>query len=627
LEARKLSLLVLSAALVGALAYWLRPPHESTTEARRDAQPSPPTPNPLSAEQPAAAAAASVRAPAVEPLAATPQMQQPALRYRLVDDRTGEPAAHFEVTLEPGAVAVTSDAKGELVFANVPSNGAELVLTENQRNLPARLAPRAAPVEQLVARVKLPARADPSEVLDVRIPVGPTYRLALALPNGLELRQLSFELVCDDPSQRFDLATTKLRDPAQPWLRFHPTARLLRGAAPWRVQAHSADGLWLASAPVPSNVGVQREVVALAFEARARLVGTVRDSSGAPLEGDYVRIEREGAQVSDPANYPLLGHVGDGGEYQIPCATPGAYSVRLEREGYLPFQGAVTLPASQSTHFDIVLDKPAAAESGRILVRIESSSGTFAGPLYPYLRLADQKTAARRGELRWNDENGRRVGSIVYDDVPFGEYDAGLQASGFVVLEPRVQRVRPGEPEISFRVRDDVWLLAPLEVRAFDESGAPLEDYHAALTVVESWGDATDRATEDQGRARFAAAPVGVRGRLKVTRTGWQPSWSEVELDAAQRELRVTLKPGWGIEVNVRGSDGAALEGARVYFDDELAGATDVKGELFVARAATPQRARVEYRDWKPTANSRLDAEGRFRNFEPWLVVELAPAQ
>ncbi|MCC7012059.1 MAG: carboxypeptidase regulatory-like domain-containing protein [Planctomycetes bacterium] len=627
---RTVRLVLTVLASVGVLAlWWLRfERSESASAAQPESSAGPEAPR--SGET--GLAASSPRSTAErEPVSSEPRATNtPATsprRVRLLDDATGEPVPHFGFTLRPGDLAASTDAAGWAELALRDDAACTLELSENTSGVPDRVLNWTGMARELATTVELPPASADHPSTELRIPVGPTYRLSISVPPEHALSELLIELCCADPSQRFDLASTALREPASPWVRFRASARAMRGAAPWQLQARTRDGLWFGSAEVESNVGIRREPVVLALESRARLHGYVRDALGAALSGGYVRIERDGASFSDASNTPLLGRVGDAGEYEIPCAVPGEYSVRFERDGFLPFRARVSLPAGRTTELDLALEKPPPSEVGRVLARIESSSGRFERAVYPYLRPAGTKSGSRRAEVVWTDEAGLRVGTLSFEDVPLGEYDLGIQVPGFVQVEPREQLVSVGGPTALFRIHDDVWKLLPLEIEAVDANDAALDEFRAQLSVQGAWGEVFDRVKSDHGRARFEAAPAGVRARLKVSKDGWQPLWLDVDLDAAQRNLRVALRPGWGIEVSVRGRDGAPLAGARVYFDDEFFGETDASGALNVAREQTPERARVEYSDWKPTANSRLDAEGRFRAFEPWLTVELAPPQ
>ena len=54
----------------------------------------------------------------------------------------------------------------------------------------------------------------------------------------------------------FDVAFAPLREDANTWVRFRPTACLIRGAPEWRLSLESDDGLWSGSALVANCIGI-----------------------------------------------------------------------------------------------------------------------------------------------------------------------------------------------------------------------------------------------------------------------------------------------------------------------------------------------------------------------------------
>lgn len=539
---------------------------------------------------------------------------------RLIDDRTGEAVPYFDTVVEPGEQALTSDPAGVLRFDAEPDAELRLALAENTRDAPDRIQTRVDAAQATPSIVT--ARAN-SELTDVRVPVGPTYRLELLMPPGCDTADLLITLRSADPSQMFDVAYASVRAPAAPWVRFRPTACLMAGGPSWRLAAETRDGLWYGAALVSSNIGVFPELVSLELEPRAALEGTVRDERGAVIGEGLVRIERAGASFSDFSNRPLFGRVGERGTYRIPCVLPGEYTVRFQRETYVPHEERVTLAAGETRTLDLALRRLPARELGRIEGRIVSDSGTFEDALYPFLRPRDSAQSPRNGRVSWSVVEGRKVGSFAFDEVPLGDYVVGLTGPGFRQLEPSELPAHPGDPTLEFRVRDGGERVA-FELTAVDEGGTPLTKFFLRLSNDAPGGELVDRTLGRDGRATIEGAPLG-RCRYLVRADGRQPVWGEVELTRESRALRVALLPGWGTEVFVRSSDGAPIAGAKVYFDGELLGESDERGELRVALPKAPELARVEHLDWKLSPKSGLSETGRFRTFEPFLNVILEP--
>jgi hypothetical protein len=116
------------------------------------------------------------------------------------------------------------------------------------------------------------------EPVSLRIPVGPTYRLALTVPPGHALGALEATLRSADPRRAFDTARARVREGTSPWLRFRPAANFVAGGPPWKLEVQTPDGLWSAAAEVDERAGIAHKTVALAFDARAR---ACRESSSA----------------------------------------------------------------------------------------------------------------------------------------------------------------------------------------------------------------------------------------------------------------------------------------------------------------------------------------------------------
>lgn len=569
---------------------------------------------------------ASRRTPEEEPAARDDGASAPPSSkrsVRLIDDLTGEPVPHFAVRLQPGATDHSSDAEGRFEW-ELPAEMAELSLefVENTSGTPDRIQTR----REAAAAIATGARIDPvaleREPFDVRVPVGPTYRLDAALPPGYDASEVFATLRSSDPTQMFDVASANVRDPSALWVRFRATARVMSGGPTWRLALETRDGLWYGAALVANNVGIASEPVRIEFEARARLEGRVIDELGGAVEEGLVRIEREGASFSNPDNRPLFGLVGAGGTFRLNVVPPGDYTVFFDRKRYRDFRAKITLERSQTRVLDITLEKLPASELGRIEGRVESDSGQFHETLYTYLRPVDSNVAPSSGRVEWSVIEGRHVGRFEFDQVELGEYVVRVSGSGLRPMEPVERSVRPGDAPHLFRVRDG-GERGSVMFTVVDAGGAPLPKFTATLALDRAEGELVGRATGKDGQATIEGAPLDMRCRYKVSAADHQPVWGEHVVAREANTLRVTLQPGWGTEVFVRGTDGSPVTGARIYFDGELAGESDARGELRVALPREPQLARVEHFDWTLSPQSGLSPEGRFRVHEPFLNIVL----
>jgi hypothetical protein len=115
---------------------------------------------------------------------------------RLVDDSTGEPVPGFDVELALGDEERTLGSDGDgLVRFEAPADAGEISfeLAENLRGPPDRIQTRTDALRTIPSRVSFVPGAPDAAPVDVRIPVGPTYRLSIS-PAGFEAASLRVSL-------------------------------------------------------------------------------------------------------------------------------------------------------------------------------------------------------------------------------------------------------------------------------------------------------------------------------------------------------------------------------------------------------------------------------------------------
>ena len=547
-------------------------------------------------------------------------------RVRLLDERTGEPVPEFRLALlgeGSGTTDLVSDPRGEFEF-ELPSGaearfdlvenlgGNDLIQTRRDQVIPVRVA------------LPLPNQAEAggglAKDLELRIPVGPTYRLRLEPPPGHGFEELSASLRASDPRRAFDVARAVVRAGAEPWLRFRPGANFMAGGPPWKLEVVTADGLWSAVAQLEQLGGVARDPVVLTFEPRARLFGRLRSEDGAIVGGQWVRLEREGASFDNPANRPLMVHADSQGGFEFRALAPGPWKLRVEVEEFEAWRQELTLAAQEARELDPTLRRLAPAQLARLEGSIESSTGRYSDAVYVSIFPMDGR-GGRGVDVTWTEVDGRRTGRFVVEDLKVGRYTVVGRVPGLLRVEPRRIEVEAGGPPVRFSVLDDVETVAwHVRARAGDRE---LEKFRVTL---EADGLETT-STASQGLAVIELIPRGQRCEFTLRADGFAPSFGEVEPDGAtspEDPARIELRPGWGTEVTVVDESGLPLAGARIHFDGQFAAESDGRGRARVTLDREPATVRVEYQDWVLAPGTTIAPDtGRFRTWEPWLKVIL----
>jgi len=541
---------------------------------------------------------------------------------RLVDERTDEPVPFFALEIVDARherVPATTDAEGRVELADAIDT--TLYFAENLRAID-RIQTRRDCLPTLVQSVELAAAEFGQGVRDVRAPVGPTYRLRVAPPAGLALADLTATLRPADPRQAFDSAFADVRDGAPPWVRFRASARCLGGGPPWRLELATRDGLWYGAAEVPSNEGVQREVVAIEFAPRARLFGTVLDDAG-DVQGGFVRIEREGASFASADNRPLFGLLAEDGKYAIRCAPAGRYTARFHAENHRDFEREIDLAEGEARELAIVVARIPRNELVQLEGSVESTTGSFRGSLDAYLTPDAQDLSPRRAQVSWGVVGGRWVGAFAFEVPPVG-YSVRINGADLIAVEPQEQHWSAGSPALHFVVRD-AQAVGRLEFRAVDPRGAALLDFSVQLTARGEVASRSTQAAAVDGVARVESLPLARPIEYRAFAAGRRSAWGECTLtDDAAKAVVVELAQGWSCEVQVTDDAAGALAGVRVSFDDKLAGVTDEHGVLRASLAQTPTSARFELDGWTAVdASDYSAATGRFRSWLPWLTLSM----
>jgi RNA polymerase sigma factor (sigma-70 family) len=552
-----------------------------------------------------------------------PAPAPPRPRVRLVDELTAEAVPEFELALvgeDPATARVVSDASGEFELDVRPGDRVRLDLVENLGGNDLIQTTRDR-VDRVRVELDAPAPATTAP-LELRIPVGPTYRLALTPPPGHSLAELEASLRSADPRQAFDVARARVREGALPWLRFRPAANFVAAGPPWKLEVQTDDGLWCATASVDERSGIAQRTVALTFESRARLTGKLLGPDGAAIAREYVRLEREGASFDDPKNRPQMQATRADGGFDYRALSPGKWTLSAAIAGYEEWRSELTLGELESRAVEVRLAAAAPGAFARIEGVIESTTGAYDDAVYVSLYPA-AGGAGQGAKVAWSEVDGRRQGRFVAEGLKPGKYRVSARVPGLLSVEPRVAEVEAGGEIARFVVRDDVQSVA-WHARAFAGESA-LPEFRVTLEA----DGLVVSASAAQGLAVVEHIPSGTLCEYTVRADGFAPRYGELAIDgttSAESAARFELQPGWGTAVTVVDRDGGPIARARIYFDDQFAAETDDRGRARVVLDHEPQTVRVEHLDWRLAPGTSIAPEtGRFRTWEPFLRVVLEP--
>jgi TonB-dependent receptor len=172
--------------------------------------------------------------------------------------------------------------------------------------------------------------------------------------------------------------------------------------------------------------------------AKATLAGTVKDASGAVLQGARITLEPAAGLASTDGQ----------GEYLISNLAPGAYKVTVTFTGFAPFTSSVTLTAGQTAHLDAALKVAPNTQNVEV----------FAGRLYGDAEAINRTIAA---------ENILQVlPSEVITSLPNANIADALGRMPSVTIERdegegKYVQIRGTEPRLSNTMVDGVTIPSP----------------------------------------------------------------------------------------------------------------------------------------------------------------------
>ncbi len=405
------------------------------------------------------------------------------LRLQLLDRLTGEPLPEYILELRDGdgwSETVRSDAEGRLTTEVLfPAGTIELWSTEEERGV--GLA------EDELGRVDFsPAGAAPP-LLSVSIESGPTYKLELSLPEGLEPARLSAYIESADwvdqvepefdPGQSLRLGTTT-------WVRFPEDMSWKQDP---RLLLLGPGGRWRGLATIDASPGRHLTPVHVRVDRQAQLLGTVVDARGATVPRAEVELTANGEGGELLSRWA---RTNGRGNFSLEGLTPGTYSLSLRHftAGALTKQIEVRGSSDERERFQL---EPFLA-AGELTGVVRSTSGEFSGNAQVVLRpraSADGEFLPRRAQrLSWTLEGSEQVARFHFSQVAHAEYEVSVLAPWSPYrVEPDELLVTPPDQSLELTIRDEVEVYSLTFLPLDADTGRWLSETH--LQVRDAAGE------------------------------------------------------------------------------------------------------------------------------------------
>jgi hypothetical protein len=536
--------------------------------------------------------------PRVRAAALTPDPPDAPFIGRLIDAETGEPVPWYELELEDEhlqTVRVVSDTEGRFTAGGARTSGPlrlELVDVEGQP------PPSSHPGRPVLEPHDGEPRDGSEPLADVRIRIGPTYFVEVALPAPLTPADLRVRLFLDPPEHGAERnnpvrGETLLRpgrgySPLAPlapvaWARFSEPSALTRSA--W-LELATTDGLWAGGARTSPGPGVHREPVRVELRPRCAVRGRFA-FTGTPA----AETRRSGAlallRVDAEADGPLWSRTEGDGRFRIAGLAPGTYRLEVRDE---EVRAEPVTFALRSGERDLgELSWTPIPLAGSVRLRIESALEL---PIDVQLvRRFDPPCHPPWHSDSWEPAPGGGFASVFeWEELYAGEYDVVVHTHDLGEWHVALGTLEPPVDDLVLRLPAPPPALA-LEV-VDDETGAPLEEWTVLVRGERDWEELDSPrslpfAVWDADIA-FAVCSPGYRARVASPAAAAGHA-SEVSVDAR-------LARGWShLFLARQRARGTPLEGVEVRLDGVPAGRTDARGELWVHAAAPAQMLEVAH--------------------------------
>ena len=509
-------------------------------------------------------------------------------RERLVTDAGGRFAG--EVSFEAGKLVIrTEDAPG----GDIPFGGHEKLFHEHDGS---------------------------GEEVELRLALGPTFRLELEKPEGFALADLQGHLVESYAADHLDEwrrnnGTPLRSEGGATWIRFPADAVRFLGERPgWHLMVNHRERLWRGSAPVPSLKGVQPEPVRIALEPCGALEGALTGTDGAPAGEVHLHLHRPGTETA------VWNQAAADGSYAFDYVPAGTWDLSLSSPRHLERVVQVEVAAGETTRRDVQLESVPVA--GPVRGRLLSQVGEMPRDVYLMLRSrSDPQRYFHIEPQAVSEDLGQVVATFAFEDVPPGDYVLKIDSFDDMEWSPEEVEVTPPAYDVEFLRLDDV-ALVDLGFRVYDAvTGEEIPRF--SLRTRRFSGMFGEEALS--GSWPLPRSPEGRALEWRIEAPGYAPAYGDLSaFDRAgeggprpRRFAEVRLRPGWGARFEVvSGAEG--LEGARILLDGTLAGLTDAEGRLDVRRSSRPGRVEVQLEGYAAWGGAVNPETGELTG-EPWL--------
>ena len=582
-----------------------------------------------------ATAPARVPVREVVALAAPESILRAAWSARLVDARTKEPLPEFQFGLRQGELSedLETDSDGRVV-SKIKLVAGELQLTfVDHPEVPRRVV---LDKGRGVARIEEDSQSsfDPQlETEDVvPVEVGPTYHIDFSEP-AQDLEELTATILTDDDgwtNYLRQIQSAPLRGVAAPWVRFAGLATgILPKRGPWTLEVTSEDGLWLGRTDVDSIEGVYPVPVPMRLEAHGRVDGVVTNSLGAPIVAAAVQLAL--LDESEDRRLPF-GNTRDDGAFSLEWVLPGRYALTVTDPGHVAFRTEIDVRRLEPVPVDVVLES--LPDGGAIRGKLSSRTGTYETPVLVRLRASGSDRPQMHGEVKWSEQNGRRVGTFAFEKVPQGEYELSIHSfMDKFAWTPPTMTVRPPIEGLEFICQDDV-ATRNIAFKVLDsETGEPIDQYFKLLSSTNA-GSMSGLGGLSSSAIHLVGVPAEGRLDWAIAADGFATFFGDETYFEGEHSYvdpsggvlaEVRLDRGWSQRVRVLNSETREpIAGVEVVIDGESVATTDENGEAHLKRDAAPASTELRHAAWKPADPEKADPFG-FGAYRLWHQVLLSP--
>jgi hypothetical protein len=489
--------------------------------------------------------------------------------------------------------------------------------------------------------------ASPSEDIEIKVAIGPTYRLDVALPGEMSVDDFyaTFPLpssglrglhrpVAGDPSSPMALLYGRVTTPnaleqeaplrkGEPvWARFPEPVLTIQEVAgnegDQRLHVRSRDGHWSGSAPVSSIVGIYAEVVPISLEARGAVEGTVLEAGGNAVPTAWIQL------VTAPASLSPIEEVGADakGRFEFKWLTEGDYDVVVHTDRYEESRSAISIVNGATENLEIRLAAGLSLGTISGLLRSRTGQHRSKGGVVTLKGLEDPSFFLFK-TVSYQKRKGEYTAEFSFENVPSGNYEVSLEPLDNMRWETRTIMVSPPADGIEFICEDDAPTF-DLGFRAIDaQTGRPIE---RSWNIVWQGNPLDDvRLDDDWKTGLYKDIPEGVSLQWILRAEGYRLATGDemdIRTEADHRVVEARLDRGWGQVFKITTREREPIEGVELIVDGSSIGMTDAQGMISMNLDGKPRFLEFRYKDWFVTWG-RVDPDEDGFGWGPETLVYL----